>query len=312
MKLRAGEPFPDFVLPAMGGANRLFYEQYCGKPALLIISASPKRFEALERMESANLTILLFGKSRLGSIGGPVINLPERLREKLDANTSKATKAVLLNSRLRIEQIFDTPSPELLEEVAMQVAPLREVRRIVTGAAPVLFADSIIEPALSRALIELHQSENIESRMNRGIGSEQELKVDPRIKSRWDHPLIDQGLIQQLTAEIARGLIPAITRSFHFKPTRFEGYKVVAYKSTDNGCFGLHRDNVAEEVRHRRLALSINLNTDFEGGELYFPEYSTDLYRPEAGSALVFSGSLLHGVKPVTSGVRYALITFLW
>lgn len=312
MKLRAGEPFPDFVLPAMGGANRLFYEQYCGKPALLIISASPKSFEALEGMENANLTILVFGKSRLGSSGGPVINLPERLREKLDANAAKATKAVLLNSRLRIEQIFDTPSPELLEEVAMQIKPLREVGRIVTGAAPVLFADSIIEPALPQALIEMHQSENFESRMNRGIGNEQELKVDPRVKSRRDHPLVDQGLIQQLNTEIARKLIPVITRSFHFKPSRFEGYKIVAYKSNDNGCFGLHRDNVAPEVRHRRLALSVNLNTDFEGGELFFPEYSADLYRPEAGSAIVFSGSLLHGVRPVTSGVRYALITFLW
>ena len=54
------------------------------------------------------------------------------------------------------------------------------------------------------------------------------------------------------------------------------------------------------------------LNDDFEGGELYFP--LQDLQPPiTPGLLAFFPGDLdhLHGVKPVTSGVRYTLSCFL-
>ena len=62
---------------------------------------------------------------------------------------------------------------------------------------------------------------------------------------------------------------------------------------------------------HRRFAVSVNLNEDYEGGEISFPEYGPRRYRPAAGAALVFSCSLLHGVSPVTRGRRYVFLPFL-
>ena len=56
--------------------------------------------------------------------------------------------------------------------------------------------------------------------------------------------------------------------------------------------------------------MSLNLNDDFEGGELVFPEYAAVRVSPPAGAAAVFSCSLLHAVGPVTRGRRYALTTF--
>jgi len=51
---------------------------------------------------------------------------------------------------------------------------------------------------------------------------------------------------------------------------------------------------------------------DYDGGEIQFPEYGAALYRPEAGSALVFPCALMHQVAKMKTGARYALISFLF
>jgi hypothetical protein len=53
-------------------------------------------------------------------------------------------------------------------------------------------------------------------------------------------------------------------------------------------------------------------NDDYEGGELGFPEYGPQRYRAPAGSAIVFSCSLLHDVSAVTRGRRYVFLPFLY
>jgi predicted 2-oxoglutarate/Fe(II)-dependent dioxygenase YbiX len=59
--------------------------------------------------------------------------------------------------------------------------------------------------------------------------------------------------------------------------------------------------------------VTINLNTgEYEGGELCFPEYGSHTYVAPAGGAVVFSCSLLHEARPVTKGVRYASLPFLY
>jgi predicted 2-oxoglutarate/Fe(II)-dependent dioxygenase YbiX len=59
--------------------------------------------------------------------------------------------------------------------------------------------------------------------------------------------------------------------------------------------------------------VTINLNTgEYEGGELCFPEYGPQTYVAPAGGAVVFSCSLLHEARPVTKGVRYASLPFLY
>ena len=74
----------------------------------------------------------------------------------------------------------------------------------------------------------------------------------------------------------------------------------------------MHRDNTFQEGLHRRFALTLNLNDDYDGGCLVFPEYGNHLYRPRKGEALVFSCSALHQVTPVTAGRRFVLITFFF
>ena len=56
----------------------------------------------------------------------------------------------------------------------------------------------------------------------------------------------------------------------------------------------------------------MSLNDDYEGGEITFGEFSPKGYRVPAGTAMVFSSSLLHEVQETTSGVRYNLISHLF
>ena len=62
----------------------------------------------------------------------------------------------------------------------------------------------------------------------------------------------------------------------------------------------------------RRFAVTINLHDDFNGGMLWFPEFGPRRYRPPLGGAAVFSCSLLHEATPVTRGVRFATLPFLY
>lgn len=132
------------------------------------------------------------------------------------------------------------------------------------------------------------------------------------LKRRRDHTVTDESLNNMLVRVVGRCVLPELQRAFSYSATRFEGFKIVRYDSDTGGFFRAHRDNLSPATAHRRFALSLNLNEGYEGGELSFPEYDAVRYRPAAGEALLFSGSLLHEVTEVTSGERFALLSFLF
>jgi predicted 2-oxoglutarate/Fe(II)-dependent dioxygenase YbiX len=100
--------------------------------------------------------------------------------------------------------------------------------------------------------------------------------------------------------------------SLGFLPTTFERYLIACYDAADGGVFRPHRDNNTIGTAARQFACSINLNDDFDGGDLRFAEYGPATYRPPLGGAAVFSCSLLHEATPVTRGRRYAFLPFLY
>jgi hypothetical protein len=88
--------------------------------------------------------------------------------------------------------------------------------------------------------------------------------------------------------------------------------RIGCYQGERGGKLHGHRDN-AEPTPYRRFAMSMNLNAEeFKGGELRFPEFGDQRYRPENGEAFVFSSSLLHEALHVTSGRRLVLLAFLF
>jgi predicted 2-oxoglutarate/Fe(II)-dependent dioxygenase YbiX len=109
-----------------------------------------------------------------------------------------------------------------------------------------------------------------------------------------------------------RRVVPEILKVHQFQVTRMERYIVSCYAAEDGGHFRAHRDNTTKGTAHRRFAVSINLNGDFDGGEVSFPEYGPRSFKAPPGGAVVFSCSLLHAVSQVTRGRRYAFLPFLY
>ena len=199
----------------------------------------------------------------------------------------------------------------LLEHVRRMGRP--EQHAGVPLHAPVLITPRVLEPELCRQLIAYYEA-------NGGAPSGVMREKDGRtvgvlddFKKRRDAIIQDQGLIDQILLRIRRRLVPDIEKSFQFKATRIERYIVACYSAEDGGYFKPHRDNTTAGTAHRKFAVSINLNAeDFEGGDLRFPEFGPRTYRPPTGGAVVFSCSLLHEATPVTKGVRYAFLPFLF
>lgn len=179
--------------------------------------------------------------------------------------------------------------------------------------APVLDIPRLFEPEFCTALIDhYNRTGGQTSGFMREIDGMTRLVHDRSHKRRSDVVLEPGPLIQAVQNRIARRLVPEIQKAFQFQVTRIERYLIAAYDGDDGGVFRPHRDNTTKATAHRRFAVSINLNADYDGGDLRFPEFGKRTYRPSVGGAVVFSCSLLHEATTVTRGRRYAFLPFLY
>jgi peroxiredoxin len=130
---------------------------------------------------------------------------------------------------------------------------------------------------------------------------------------RIDHWLVEADTNAFIDSRIQARLFPEIRRCFQYRVTRREMMRIGCYTGSRGGELHGHRDDSEAIAAHRRFATSINLNTgEYDGGELRYPEFGDQRYRPETGAAIVFSCSLLHEAMHVTSGTRYVLLAFLF
>ena len=136
-------------------------------------------------------------------------------------------------------------------------------------------------------------------------------KIDGGKKHRFDLVLGPRDPFQgPVLAAILTRCLPEIKKAFQIDIAHTDRLLLARYDET-GGFFRRHRDNAAPSVAFRQFALSINLNDDYDGGCLQFPEYNLRRYRPRAGAAVAFSCSLLHEASAVTRGRRYCVLTFL-
>jgi len=179
--------------------------------------------------------------------------------------------------------------------------------------APILILPNVFELDFCRRLIGLYEQHGgQESGFVREVEGKTVLVTDAKHKRRKDYDIGDPELIKAIQARIQRRVAPEIQKVHHFKVTRMERYIVSCYAVEDGGHFAPHRDNTTKGTAHRRFAISINLNADFEGGEISFPEYGPRSYKAPPGCAIVFSAPLLHAVSRVTKGRRYAFLPFVY
>jgi len=90
-----------------------------------------------------------------------------------------------------------------------------------------------------------------------------------------------------------------------------EGFQVAEY-SAPGGHYMWHNDIGTGGFSTRKLSMSVQLSDvgDYEGGELRFAD-SLQPAPKEIGSLIVFPSFLTHRVKPVTSGKRKSMVSWV-
>ena len=307
--LNRGERAPDFVLPIMDGAQTRFYARAGGRPTLLIFTREEQVLEGLERLEEvdvfvisplelakANATVFIDGENAVGKAYG------------LDG----VFAAFALDTNLRV--LLGIQDPNAFDQIYRAFESLPSHLALdVDVQAPVLLIPNVLTPDICQALINVWATQgNTETGVESSQSGERRDVIDYENKKRRDHEVTDARLLRLLTSTVGRRVMPEVQRAFHYRATRFEGFKIACYDAESGGFFRAHRDNLSPSTAHRRFALTLNLNDDYTGGHLIFPEFGPHRYRPSAGDAIAFSSSFLHEVQPVTQGRRFTLLSFLF
>jgi hypothetical protein len=143
-------------------------------------------------------------------------------------------------------------------------------------------------------------------------GSDYKMRIPEHMREdRIDHFFYEKETVAFLINRLTR-VTPEIHKAFQYRITKYETLRVARYNGQRGGYSHGHRDNIPP-FTYRRFAMSINLNTEeFDGGELRFPEFGNQRYRPETGTAIIFSSSLLHEALHVTDGQRFVFLAFLF
>jgi predicted 2-oxoglutarate/Fe(II)-dependent dioxygenase YbiX len=177
---------------------------------------------------------------------------------------------------------------------------------------PVLVLPNVFEAEFCRHLINCYEANGgRDSGFMQEMGGKAVELYDPEWKRRRDFTISDEALIDLIKARMARRLGVMLRKAFHFTFSRMERHLIACYTAEEGGHFGPHRDDTVRATEHRRFAASISLNSDFDGGEVSFPEFSPRQFKAPTGAALIFSSSLLHRVSTVTRGRRYVFLPFL-
>jgi predicted 2-oxoglutarate/Fe(II)-dependent dioxygenase YbiX len=297
--IERGERAPDFVLPLLDEKPTRFYGIAGGRPTILVFSEA-----AIEIARSAvGVDVFLILRTAIGA-------------KDRTAFVDAEGKAFALYGAVSGTVLILDPNLRVLDRAAGVDDAFAKISASDPAEgldAPVLPVPRVLDLDDCARLIDLFEARGgVETGVERSKDGRREDAIDPYLKQRRDITIGDPALVQELTRKVGRRVIPEVERSFAYKATCFEGFKIARYDASDGGHFRAHRDNLSPSTAHRRFALTLNLNDDYEGGQLAFPEFGTGLHRPRAGGAVIFSCAFLHEAKPVTRGSRYVLLSFLF
>ena len=199
---------------------------------------------------------------------------------------------------------------DLVRDCVTEVESYREKYRepkVIASMPPALIVPNVFSPEFCRKCIDaFHEGHTFDGKI--GMKSSNEYKPDT--KMRTDH-IVGGALLEEIDYKLSRSFFPEIEKVFGFKVTHRELYKIGLYKGEKQGFFKQHRDNFDAPLGYRRVASTIHLSDDYEGGGLRFPEYGEDIYRPPLGGGIAFSCQTMHEARPVTRGERYILVAFV-
>lgn len=315
-----GERAPDFVL-ARGDGDRpvRFYGLVGGRPAVLVLAGGDQGGVAAEvaarlhatRGDTLDVHVVL--RTPTEEVADAFRDPDGRIHAAYGAE-GDTPAAVVLDPNLRVTATSPIHDVDTALEAILDAVPVPpdDDGAVAPHLAPVLFVPDAITAPLRDELVERwHTEGSVETGVETVVEDQRAEVTDVRRKRRRDHTVTDPQLLRRLTQHVGARVFPELQKAFAFAAGGFEGFKIGCYTAGDRGHFEAHRDNLSAGTAHRRFGLTLNLNDDYAGGELRFPEYGPTRYRPAAGEALLFSGSHLHEVLPVQRGRRFVLLSFV-
>ena len=340
LSLRPGDRVPDFALPGLDGKLRKFIWSFTGDPVALVAVDDLANLDIAQfgtlvaACKAASVQpVVVAGTpvaaaatpwAKLGGSAEAPLLLCDADRKFLPALLAQPgiglapagtlrMRVIVLDPNQRIAATFDSralpAAAEAMEAVAAAVRADGGRDQILrTPMAPVLVLPRVFEPDFCTQLIRLwgkgdHKDSGVSSRYGN-------VSVE-HLKRTEDYTIVEPMMQKAVSDRLAYRIGPELVKVFAFdRQFAFDSHVVLSYSAEGKHFFGAHRDNGAPTTADRAFALSLNLNQDFDGGELIFPEYAGVRVSPPAGAAAVFSCSILHQVLPVTRGRRFVLTTF--
>jgi len=316
------DPLPEIVLPTRTGtpANLAIDQDYTGRTLVFWVTGHDIDRDNLARAEGLacrfndiDARLIHVAAAYPSTVAAPhsqdLLQLfdPHRVFPKLLGLDRPGIIVVDKNRRLQAV----IPDGCLHHTLAVcRTAHERTTAQVISGHAPVLLVPRILNGELCDALIDYwHRGDKKEDAVANSNGGGPAVP-NSRTKRRIDVVVQDRPLYEAVKQRVERCVLLELRKCLHFEAARIEPLRVGCYDAVRGGSFKRHRDNTTPYTRHRRFAMSLNLNEGYEGGALTFPEYGRELYKPGPGDAVVFSCSLLHEALPVTEGRRFGLFTF--
>ncbi|WP_298252747.1 2OG-Fe(II) oxygenase [Bradyrhizobium sp.] len=328
-----GDPVPWFSLPVVTGGS---FDLQASGGRWVVVSFLGSLADPRAMTEAAELARLCTSHSEDHLVIGCVFTGSAENAEGL-ASISNGPLSFLADQDGAISRLFGAagmPRTVILDPMLRAIADIawdnpqghaNMVRTVLQGLPPVedsagvpMFAPALLVPrvfsfGICDFLTQFYETQGaVDSGFQFDVDGKTVTLSDWRLKRRSDVAVGVPEVRELIRDHIVRRLVGPIERYFQFKVTRMDRYIVACYDSAVAAHFHRHRDNINAGAQHRRFALSINLNKDFEGGDLMFPEFGRKTYRPSEGGALVFSCGALHQVTPVTRGKRYAFLAFMY
>lgn len=339
LSLRPGDRVPDFVLPGLDGKLRKFVWSFTGKPVALVVAddlktLDPEQFAHFAgRCSQAEVEILVATGTPVGSASAPWSKLDRGLllcdgERKFvplllaqgggavsfgQSGMGLRQRVIVLDPDQRVAASFDSrPLIAAAEQIANLANTVKSTgdEGVVVRAptAPVLVLPRVFEPEFCTQVMRLwHKGDHKDSGVSSRYGN-----VGMQDLKRTEDYMVTEPMMQKAISDrIAYRIGPELVKVFAYdREFTFDAHVVLSYSAEGHHFFAAHRDNGAPTTADRSFAVSLNLNDDYEGGELVFPEYSSLKVCPPAGAAAVFSCSVLHAALPVTRGRRFVLTTF--
>jgi predicted 2-oxoglutarate/Fe(II)-dependent dioxygenase YbiX len=324
--IAGGDRVSNFMAADQHGAMRPFYERTLGRPLALLLMPPAETLAAYKaayddyRAAQVDILVLVSGDSARfpGAKAFPFLLLGDA-QGRIIAGIGKATGLsagpayLLLDSNQRLLLAGNgSLAPEIALKELSASSPATSAE-VTSSTAPVLIVPNVLDLETCLALIRRwHEEGYQEGQIAAVVNGQQTHQVNQELKKRRDHIIRDEVLTQTLAAMIGRRVAPEMAKAFQFTSGfRFSNFQVVCYDAERGDYFRRHRDSQGPGTGNRMFAMTLNLNSDeYEGGELIFPEYGQQRYKPPRGGAVIFSCPLVHEALPVHAGSRFALLTF--